>query len=543
MKVDSFIKEYRILVFLIFLFIAIFLFLPTSQRGVFVTSVSKNSAFYGKVQVGETINWANEKEINSPEDLYQFDDFVGTFRFMVSGRLELINKEKPGLGITVSEKPSSNIRFGLDVAGGTKYFLKPENETLIKEDLDVLKTRISIFGLRETKVEENEGIEIETALSKEEIMNLIKEGKFEGKISRDVKFENNTGTLILNKQYTVKLNDSKIEINNTVLNENQSSKLENIDFNVFNITNDTAILMFTVFTGRDIEFVCMYEQAGVCVSRLIKISGGWQFNFQINVSNESAERFANITKNMKTITSPDGSKYLDGKIYFFTDDSIVTELGIPLELKGKAYTSPLITGFRPLKEDAIREQQMLKGILKSGALPTSLEIMKTEEIEPVLGNDFLQSSIFSLLAIVVIVDFVIYLKYRSFKILVPNTIWILSDVLITIAFVGLLWNIDISSIAGIIFVIMNSISNHMLIANEILSKSEEKRFSTIKQRIKKVFSSFYWSSLVIIVSIIPLLAIDTLKSFVITVIIGELISVLVTRPAFVRVVEKLERKE
>ena len=62
----------------------------------------------GKLNVGESITWANEKDINSPEDLYAFEDsnFTGVFRFMHAGNLELAYVNNGYLGITVT-KPSS----------------------------------------------------------------------------------------------------------------------------------------------------------------------------------------------------------------------------------------------------------------------------------------------------------------------------------------------------------------------------------------------------------------------------------------------------
>jgi len=535
----NFLREWRMLLFLAVLIICIVLILPLSKGGVVVMSISEDSPFSGKVQIGETINWANEKQINSPEDLYGFENFTGTFRFMHSGILELANIEKPGLGITVSKKSTTNLNLGLDVISGTKYLLEPENKTLIEKTIKVLESRTDLLGLKETTIKQTDShVEIDTASSLEEIQNLLKEGKFEAKISREVVLSNNTGTLTLGQKYSVKLNDSEIEIDNITLKMNQTSKLNGIEFEVYNITNDSALLLFTTFTGDDIKFVCIREQPGICVSRIVKVENGWQFSFQINVTDESAIRFANITNDMKIKTDSSGNNYLDGKILFFLDDRLITELNIASELKGKTFESPAITGFRTDKDSAVREQLMLKSVLQSGALPTSLKIIKTEEISPLLGN-FFESSIIGLIIIVIISSVFIFFMHRNMKVLIPNIIWIFSEAFIITVITGMIWIIDLFSVIGIIFVILKCMTDNIIIINEMLSKVKE--IDTMKQRIKKISSVINYSSIIIIVAVIPVLFINNnaLRGFVISVILGSLISFIITKPAFARINEKL----
>lgn len=536
----NFLREWRILLFLAVLIICIFLFLPVSKGGVIVVSISDNSPFSGKVQIGETISWANEKEINSPEDLYEFENFTGTFRFIHSGNLELVNIKKPGLGITVFKQSTTNLNLGLDVVSGTKYLLEPENETLIEKTIKVLESRGELLGLKETKIKQtNSYIEIDTASSLEEVQNLLKEGKFEAKISREVIFSNNTGSLTLGRKYSVKLNESEIEINNVTLKMNQTSKLNGIEFEVYNITNNSAILLFTSFTGNDIKFVCIREQPGVCVSRIVKANNGWQFSFQINVTDDSSIRFANITNDMKIKVDSAGNSYLDGKIIFFLDDRPITELNIASDLKGKAFENPAITGFRTDRDSAVREQLMLKSILQSGALPTSLKIIKTEEIIPFLGENFFGSSITGLIIAIVISSVFIFLMHRNVKVLITNIIWIFSEAFIITIVTGMIWVINLFSVMGIIFVILKCITDNIIIINEMLSKGKE--IDTIKQRIKKISSVINYSALIIIVAVIPILFInnDALRGFVIATVMGSVISVIITKPAFVRINEKL----
>jgi len=556
----SFIKEWRILIVIIGVIAAIIFIMPSSQKGVVVTSISSGSPFTGKVQAGEIINWANEKDISSPEDFYLFENFTGTFRFMHSGKLELVNIERPGLGITVGKKPVSNLEFGLDLIGGTRVLLKPKEnvtDTTIQQIIATLETRINIFGLKEAKfqpikdVSGNNYIQIEMAGgSKEEVENLLaKQGKFEGKIPKVIDFTNTSGKLNLEKSYSVNLKNNEIEINNTLLKINESSKIEDIDFQLTNLTNDSAVLLFTVFSGKDIQSVCLQDQPGICVSRIISQSGGWEFNFQVFVSQESAEKFAKVTKDMKVITEPNtGSKYLESKIYLFLDEGLIDELSISPELKGQAYTSPAITGFRQIREEALKEQLRLKSILQSGALPTGLETIRIDQISPTLGQEFFGSALLAIIIASITVASVIYVRYRSFKILIPNMLFSFFELMLTLGAAALIkWTIDLSSLAGIIAAIGSGTNDQIMIIDEILvGGGEEKKILTLKQRIKRAFSIVFGSAATVIAAVIPMMfmGIGAMKGFAVTTILGIFIGVVITRPAFARIAEKiLEGKE
>ena len=554
----SFIKEWRILIVIILVIASIIFIMPSPQKGVIVASVSANSPFLGKVKVGEMINWANEKEISTPEDFYSFENFTGTFRFMHSGKLELVNIEKSGLGVTVTKKPASNLEFGLDLIGGTRVLLEPKGnvtDATIQQIIATLETRINIFGLKDTKfqsikdVSGNNYIQIEMAGgSREEVENLLaKQGKFEGKIPKMIIFENDRGILRLENNYTLKIKDSEIEIEDKILKENQTSQIENIDFQVLNITDKNVTLMFTVFTGKDIQFVCLQDQPGICVSRIIEQSGGWQFNFQVFISQESAEKFAKVTKDMKIITEPNtGSKYLESKIYLFLDENLITELSISSELKGQAYTSPAITGFRGIREEALKEQLTLKSILQSGALPTSLETIRIDQISPTLGQEFFGSAFLAIIIAGITVVSVIYIRYRSLKILIPNITFMFAELILTLGAAALIkWTLDLSSIAGIIAAIGSGTNDQIMIIDEILIGGEEKKIYTLKQRIKRAFSIVFGSAATMIAAVIPMMfiGVGVMKGFAVTTLLGVFIGVVITRPAFAIVAEKVLAKK
>jgi preprotein translocase subunit SecD len=426
-------------------------------------------------------------------------------------------------------------------------------DAVIQQIISTLETRINVFGLREVTFQPikdfsgNSYIQIEMAGgSKEEIENLLsKQGMFEGKIPKIINFNNNSGTLNLEKSYSIILKNDSIEINNTLLKVNDTSEIEGIPFQLTNLTNSSAVLFFTVFTGKDIQSVCLQDQPGICISRILMVKDGYEFNFQVFITKEGAENFAAVTKDMKVITDPNtGNKYLESKIYLYLDQNLITELSISSELKGQAYTTPAITGFRKTRDEALKEQLMLKSILQSGALPTSLEVIRTDQISPALGNEFIQSTIVAAIAASLTVSIILYLRYRSFKILIPNMLWSFFELILTLGGAALIkWTLDLSSIAGIIAAIGEGTNDQVLMIDEVLEggNGEEGKSFTLKQRLKRAFFIVVGSAVIIMMSVVPMIfiGVGVMKGFAITTLIGTLIGAVITRPAFSIVAQKV----
>ena len=289
------------------------------------------------------------------------------------------------------------------------------------------------------------------------------------------------------------------------------------------------------------------EQTGICISRIIQQSGGWEFNFQVFVTEEGAERFAEVTKTMKTVNDPNtGTSYLENRIYLYLDNNLITDLSISADLKGKALTSPAITGFKKTRQEALEEQLTLKSILQSGALPVSLETIKIDEISPTLGSEFFGEAFIAAIIAGVSVMAVIFIRYRKFKILGQMMIWSIAELIITLGAAAMLrWTIDLASIAGLIAAIGTGTNDQIVMIDEILLGGESKESYTVTQRVKRSFFIIFSAAGAIIAAMIPLMfiGIGAMKGFAIITTIGVLIGVFITRPPFATVARKILVKE
>jgi len=551
MKFDNLIKEWRIWILIIAILYSIFTIISPGESGIIVTSISETSPLKADLRVGDKIDWINEKYISTPNDLEEFEQFTGVLRYNKNGQLTLSNIETPGLGIKVSSIQEGALNFGMDLIGGTRVLLEPtENVSseIIDQTLATLQTRINIYGLKETKfqtVQDINGknyIQIEMAGgSIQEVEDLLsRQGNFQGKIAKPIELIGGKG--VFWEKEIEKCGEDCITVDGQEITVNGSSiEINNIQFELLTIENSTAVLLGHAFNSEDIESVCIQEQTGICTSRLIKREGGWEFNFQIFITETGAQRFAKLTADSKKLFDPSGSEYLDSKLLLVLDDELIDELSIASGLAGQAYKEPVISGFREDQAEAMAEKLRMQSILQSGSLPTELQVVKIDQISASLGKDFLSSTTLAGMFAALAVAVVIFIRYRRIKIALPVLFTSLSEVLIILgAAATIRYTIDLAALAGIIAAVGTGVDSQIMIIDEILMRESEQT-RTLKQKIKRAFFIIMGSAATTIAAMIPLMiiGIGVMRGFAIVATIGVLIGIFITRPAFGRIAEML----
>lgn len=513
MKWYTVLKEWKISLMVILLIISVIVIRPSfNQKGALVTSVSapastylqqgviitafnglevNNASEYQKVtssvQPGDTITITYKQEVNP----YQYETKT-TYPFKV-----IEEENSTIIGITVGSVPFSNLEFGLDLSGGTKVILQPEEEVTSQEltnIIGILEQRLNVYGFKEIPINTlsdfggNDYIKVElpASVSVDNIQQLLEhEGKFEAKIGND-----------------------------------------------------------TVFTGDDIISVCV---TGVdCVSRVRAAQGGFLFEFGLTISEQGAERFANITSGL-SIASIGSNCYLNDTISFFLDDESLegSDLRIGCSLQGVPERSPVISGGANTAESAREEMKRLKSMLQSKNLPVGLNIESVEIISPKLGHEFLNNIIFVFLLAIFCVDVIIALRYKNFKIALPIIFVTLSEIIITLGVATLFnWTFDLAAIAGLIASVGTGVDDQIVITDEILSQEGSEKDIKFKERIRRAFFIVFATFTTSIAVMIPLAnaGAGILRGFATTTIIAISVGVLVTRPAYSRILEKLFKK-
>jgi preprotein translocase subunit SecD len=412
------------------------------------------------------------------------------------------------LGLTVYEAPTTNIKRGLDLQGGSRVLLKPEKK--ISEDdmavvLDNMKERLNVYGITDVlvmKAGDLSGnqffiVEIAGAAESEATELVSKQGKFEAKVGN-----------------------------------------------------------ITVFSGgNDIKYVCMSSEcAGIDpMSPCGQSANGWfcNFRFSITLSPEAAQKQADTTKDMGIVTSENGEDYLTEKLYLFLDDVLVDELNIGADLKGRAVTDIQISGSgqgenqQEAVANTLENMKRLQTILATGSLPVKLEIVKTDTISPVLGEEFTKNSIFIGIIAMLVVGTMISVRYRKLSISIPMILTPVFEVIMIVGIAALIgWNLDLASIAAILIVIGTGVDHCLIITDEILSGERQEQIYDWKKKLKNAFFIILASYSTLFVAMLPLMfaGAGLLKGFALTTILGASVGVFIARPAFAAIIEIILKK-
>lgn len=495
---------WRIWVLIIALMLSILVIKPSFESGVMIKSVEKNStAFESGLRQGQIIKFVDGEKIDTIED---YTRAVEKFPTQNKTKLIIETKEQQYIlfvdkapKITLGKIPSTRIKFGLDLEGGSRALVQPEEKISSSEINDLIAVtseRLNVYGLTDIVIRPvsdlsgNNYMLVEIAgASPSELEELIsKQGKFEAKIGNE-----------------------------------------------------------TVFVGgkKDISSVCRNDASCSGIESCFAVDGGeaCRFRFVIYLSQEAAEKHAEITNKLGVNITEQG-RYLDKKLDLYLDDQLVDSLLISEDLKGRVTTQIQIQGSgtgstRALAlEDAESGMHKLQTVLITGSLPYKLEIVKLDTISPLLGERFIYTIFLAGLAAIFAVALIVLIRYRNIKSSIALLFTSFSEVLIILGFASLIhWNLDLPSIAGILAVIGTGVDQQIV----ILDESRTKELS-IRERMKRalfIVVSAYFTSLV---SLLPLwwAGAGLLKGFAITTIIGITSAVLITRPAFADIIKKIE---
>lgn len=407
-----------------------------------------------------------------------------------------------GIGLTVFEAPTNNLRKGLDLQGGTRVVLKPETE-VSDDDMAILlanmQQRLNVFGLSDVTVRKTKDlagdqfivVEIPGA-NEEEVKELLaRQGKFEAKIGNTTVFRG----------------------------------------------------------GNDITYVCRSADcSGIDPQRGCGLGTGGQvcqFQFAITLNPDAAQRQADITSNLEVITET-GDSYLSEKLDLYLDDELVDSLNIGADLQGRAVTDIAISGSGagPSREeavnDALKNMKRLQTILITGSLPVKLSIVKADTLSPALGKEFVSNALIVTFASIACVVVIIFARYRKLILSIPISITLFSEVILMLGLAAVVgWNLDLSAIAGIIVATGTGVNDQIVIIDEVLKQKGNASQRSWREKIKDAFYIIFGAYFTVVVAMIPLLfaGAGLLKGFAFTTIAGVSFGVFVTRPAFAAFVE------
>ncbi|AZH24420.1 preprotein translocase subunit SecD [Haloplanus aerogenes] len=178
--------------------------------------------------------------------------------------------------------------------------------------------------------------------------------------------------------------------------------------------------------------------------------------------------------------------------------------------------------------------------LRAGALPAKLDIGPGGEgtssyIAPSQGQDFRTNSLLTGIIAVFAVAGVVFLRYGEVEVALPMIVTALSEVVILLGFAaGIGYPLDLSVIAGFIAVIGTGVDDLIIIADEVMAEGDVNSRRVFQSRFKKAFWVIGAAAATTIIAMSPLavLSLGDLQGFAIFTILGVVVGVLLTRPAY-----------
>jgi preprotein translocase subunit SecD len=187
--------------------------------------------------------------------------------------------------------------------------------------------------------------------------------------------------------------------------------------------------------------------------------------------------------------------------------------------------------------DASRKGRETVAVLKGGALPVGISLGAKEQVPAPLGAEFLRLSVIGALFAMLCISAMVALRYRTIKVVLPIIFISISEVIIIVAVIGS-FSIDLAAMAGIISAIGVSVDAQIIVTDEILKKGAHEDH---QESLNRAFSIIMVDAAVAICAMLPLLfsGLVQIIGFATTTILGYLLGVMITRPAYGVIVKHL----
>jgi preprotein translocase subunit SecD len=186
--------------------------------------------------------------------------------------------------------------------------------------------------------------------------------------------------------------------------------------------------------------------------------------------------------------------------------------------------------------------QNLEIHLRAGALPVDVKIAGSGGVTAPLGERYKMMAILAGLFALLTVAFVVYYRYREPGIVLPMVLINASEILILLGFISLIrFQLDLPTIAGLIAVLGTGIDQLVIITDEILHEGKVPSPNLYLKRLSRALGIIIVAAATIFIAMAPLALMDlsSLKGFAIITILGVLVGVIITRPAYGRIIMQI----
>ena len=269
-------------------------------------------------------------------------------------------------------------------------------------------------------------------------------------------------------------------------------------------------------------------------------SDKWGVSFTLNEAGATAFQEAAIKYGA---TTDPANHYL----LMLLDNETVYTAPLSDELAGQLQTQKIRQLFAStgVGKTGSNQATQLEIHLRAGALPVDVIIAGSGGTSAPLGERYKTMAVLAFILALVTVGFVVYYRYREPGIVLPMIMINASELVILLGFIALIrFQMDLPTIAGLVAVVGTGIDQLVIITDEILHEGKVPSPNLYLKRLARALGIIVAAAATVIIAMLPLALMDlsTLKGFAIITIMGVLIGVIVTRPAYGKVIMQVLSK-
>ena len=440
----------------------------------------------------------------------------------------------------------TNLQFGLDLEGGSWIQLEFQADVVtIEETPDIYKIAENLGTALDCTVNvvDRNKLEVDKKFSESELKSAVDAagGKF---VSTEAGVGKDTADTIKrtleSKVNSLGTNDVKVNILTGLNGVAQYVRVEmaGVDMQeAQEIVGKQGLFEIRIqTTGEETEHV-LYGDAVISVQNPSKTTSGvWGVGFSL--SNEGAAKFQQACIETGATKNPNAhniNMYLDGEEVYSAPLS--SDLAASIA-KSPVNTLSASTG---MGDEGYEKAKELEVHLRAGALPVEVQIAGSGSTSAVLGDYFKIICVIAAIAALVAVGVLVYLRYREPLLVVPMLLTNISEIVILLGIAVFIQQLDLAAIAALIAVLGTGIDQLVIITDEVIHEGIVPAKALYLKRLKRALVIIITSAATVIIAMFPLIIMDlsTLKGFAIINILGILIGVIITRPAYGRIVMEI----
>ncbi|QGA81035.1 hypothetical protein [Candidatus Nanohalobium constans] len=362
----------------------------------------------------------------------------------------------------------------------------------------------------------NYRIQVEASSSNQtRLRNVIqREGSFEARMPVPVQNEKNF-TLGSNT-YSFQVQNQSVEVTgldnsySKLVGPNERFQIEDngIDnyntsfiYQVYNESTETADIEVVAYSGDDIQSVVDSD------SRLEGGAGNYQFSFPVIISTASANNVLHVAENYGSSVGQESDLTLENgefaRLGLYVDGERQTALRMGSEFARQVVTKPRIQGGAESRSQAQAEMEELQVILESGSLATPVEVVSSSTLSAARGSQFMTAAILSIIGSLVAVGFAVFARYKDPRVVIPIVFTGASEVYILLgAYFTTLGTLSLSAVAGIIAAVGTGVDDQIIITDE----SGREELQGWQQKMKNAFFVIFTSAASTIGAMLPILS-------------------------------------